>query len=362
MPFDHGTVTFTMFDLPGDLPENLLELFAARKAGPLDGVTEELQLGWVTGHHLLDTTIDAETAMIGGSYHLTLRQAIRKMPSSLLTAVCKREEKAYAKANNLEYVNSKMKKQIKEEAIEKHIQKMPPALSGIPMVLDPESKLLYLGASSQAQIDRFVENFYQVAKVEPLQLNPALLLERFYQTTEASFPALTVGGHPSDERTIGRDFLMFLWYYSETAGKLDHPDYGQFDLLVEAPFVFVDDNAQGAGETSIKKGDSPQRGAEVKAALEVGKKLKRAKISLTRDKQVWVGTFDADLFAFRSFKLPEPEGMGEAEVFDERIECLGILREAFVAYFRKFADSMMGMEFPEFEKAIKSWAKDRDAV
>ena len=144
MPFDRGSFTFAMFDIPAELPENLLDLFAAKKAGPLDAVTDEPQLGWVTGHHLLDTTINEESAQMGGSYYLTLRQAVRKMPASLLNAVCKREEQAYMRANELEYVSSKMKKQIREEAIEKHIQKMPPALSGIPMVLEPHERLLYV--------------------------------------------------------------------------------------------------------------------------------------------------------------------------------------------------------------------------
>lgn len=66
---------------------------------------------------------------------------------------------------------------------------MPPALSGIPMVLDPHEKLLYVGASSRSQIELFIDNFYQTLKVEPLQLTPGLLLEKLFQTTEASFPS-----------------------------------------------------------------------------------------------------------------------------------------------------------------------------
>ena len=112
MPFDRGSFTFAMFEIPGDLPEDFLELFASKKAGPLDAVTAEPQLGWVTGRHLLDTVIDEASAGIGGCYYLTLRQAVRKMPASLLNAICKREEQAYMRANNLEYVSSKVKKQI----------------------------------------------------------------------------------------------------------------------------------------------------------------------------------------------------------------------------------------------------------
>ena len=67
MPFERGSVTFAMFELNGELPEDLLELFAAKKAGPLDAVDAEPQFGWVTGHHLLDTTIDEASAQFGGA-------------------------------------------------------------------------------------------------------------------------------------------------------------------------------------------------------------------------------------------------------------------------------------------------------
>ena len=364
MPFDRGSFTFAMFEIPGDLPEDFLELFASKKAGPLDAVTAEPQLGWVTGRHLLDTVIDEASAGIGGCYYFTLRQAVRKMPASLLNAICKREEQAYMRANNLEYVSSKVKKQIREEAFEKHIQKMPPALSGIPMVLDPHEKLLYVGASSRSQIELFIDNFYQTLKVEPLQLTPGLLLEKLFQTTEASFPVLNISGDaPGGEPSIGRDFLMWLWFYSETVGKLQHPDYGEFDILIEGPLVFdFDGEARGAAETTIKKGENPLRSAEAKAAIEVGKKLKKAKLSMTRANQVWSGTFDADQFAFGSFKLPEGESMNEDEIFSDRVLNLAIFRSAISAYFKKFADAMLGMEFPAFEKSIRDWARNRDAI
>ncbi|MDR0932231.1 MAG: recombination-associated protein RdgC [Victivallales bacterium] len=365
MPFERGSVTFTMFELNGELPDDFLELFSAKKAGTLDSVDAELQFGWVTGHHLLDTTITEESTQLGGCYYLNLRQAVRKMPSSLLNAICKREEQAYMRANQLEYVSSKMRKQIREEAFEKHIKQMPPVLSGIPVVVDPNEKLLFVGASSRTQIELFIDHFFQTAKLEPLQLTPGLLLEKLFKVTSANFPVLNIANLPGDnsEPSIGRDFLMWLWFYSETTGKLEHPQYGQFDILIEAPLTFADEGeAKGAGEIALKKGDSPLRSAEAKAAIAVGKKLKKAKLSVTRDKQIWSGTFDADTFAFGSFKLPEGEELNADEVFAERVQNLIVFREAISLYFTKFAETVMGMEFPKFESEIREWAKNRDAV
>lgn len=216
---------------------------------------------------------------------------------------------------------------------------------------------------SRSQIDLFLDMFYQTVKVEPLQLSPALLLERLCNATMASFPTLTISGRPDAEPVTGRDFLMWLWFYSETTGKLEVPDYGEFDLMIEAPLVFaVADDAQGAEEVTIKKGDSPLRSSEAKAAILNGKKLKKAKLTMTRANQIWTGTFDADQFAFGSFKTPEPEEMNADEVFAERVLNLSIFRAGIIAYFKKFSEAMTGMDFPQFEKEIRAWAQERDAV
>jgi len=362
MPFDRGSVTFAIFEINGEIPENIVDLFAAGKAGALDAVTDEPEQGWVTGHHLLDTAIDGESADFGGSYCLTLRQSVRRIPASLLNALCRREEAAFMRANNRDRISGKDRREIREEVVEKNIQKMPPTLSGVQMLLEPHEKLLYVGASSQTKLDLFVECFSRTTKLDLLQVNPELLLERFGSCTASSFPGLDISGMP-EESAVGRDFLMFLWFYSETVGKLSVPDYGEFDLMIEAPLVFSgDDEGRGAGEAVLKKGASPLRSAEAKAAISVGKKLKKAKLTLTRDNQIWNGTFDADNFVFCSFKLPEGEAMNEYERCAERVEALGAFRAAIMAYFQLFVESMAEGKLAETRQALRKWAGDRDAV
>ncbi len=365
MPFDRGSFSFTMFELAGDIPEDFAKLFLPHKAGTLDSVTSEPQVGWVTGKHLLDTNIDETTIVRGGAYTLTLRQAVRKIPASLLNALCQREEQVFLAANpGRDYVSGKDRKKIREDVMERHINKMPPALSGIPMVLEPHSKLLYLGASSQTQIDLFIDQFYRAVKIEPLQLTPALILDREFQTVPAQIPILELTGSPAAqvEPQIGRDFLTWLLYYAEKTGKITIGN-NEFDIMIEAPLLLTGDGeAHGSQEATIKNGDSPLRSAEVKAALSVGKKLRKAKIALTRDdNSVWSGTFDADNFAFGSFKLPESEEMHPDEVFADRIRALGDFREAWIEYFKIFAKAMLE-EFDNTQDALRQWIKDREAI
>ncbi|MCI5779405.1 MAG: recombination-associated protein RdgC [Lentisphaeria bacterium] len=364
MPFDRGAFSFTMFELTGEIPEEFARLFLPGKAGTLDSVTSEVQVGWVTGKHLLDTNIDETTIVRGGVYSLTLRQAVRKIPASLLNALCQREEQAFLANSGRDYVSGKDRKKIREDVMERHINKMPPALSGIPMVLDRHAKLLFLGATSQTQIDLFIDQFYRATKMEPLQLTPALILDREFHTVPAQFPVLELTGAPIPpaEAQVGRDFLTWLLYYAEKTGKIT-VGANDFDIMIDSPLLLSGDGeAHGSQEAAIKNGDSPLRSAEVKAALSVGKKLRKAKIALTRDdNSIWSGTFDADKFAFGSFQLPESEEMSPDEIFADRIRALEDFREAWTEYFKLFAKSMLE-DFDATEQSLRQWIRDREAI
>ena len=366
MPFENGSLAVTFFELLVDLPENFHEKFAVRRAGTLDSVSkdpeDDAQLGWVA-RHVLDTEITDVSVHRGRFVSMMLRKAKRQVPASLLQAVCRREEQAYLTSKQADFVPSKVRKQIKQDAVAKLLPMMPPSLSSIPFVIDPAAKMLYLGTGSQAAIDLFIEQFAQTIKIEPLQWTPASILAKDFDTTESAFPAVSFCGVRDTEPVIGRDFLTWLWYFSENGGKADLGQDGEFELLIEAPLVFADSGeATGAEETVVKKGNSPQRSAEAKAALATGKKLKKAGFTMARGQEMWTGTFDADRFSFSGLKLPDGEMMAPDERFQERMEFLLLFENAWAAYFKTFAETMLGGGLAGVETKLKKWSSSRDAV
>ena len=161
--------------------------------------------------------------------------------------------------------------------------------------------------------------------------------------------------------TLGRNFLTWLWWYQEeNNGELPKSQLGEFGLLLDGPLVFMSDGA-GALESSIRKG-LPTRSAEAKAALTVGKKLKRATLQFTRAKESWKCSVDADTFLFRGLSLPEGEAMEPHAVFEERMTCLHIFQQLFYALFQKFVnDFKSGKGLDAFEKKAKAWVKNLEA-
>ena len=144
MPFESGSLAVTFFELLEDLPEDFVDKFAAHRAGTLDSVSkdpeDDPQLGWVA-RHVLDTDINDQSVHRGHLISMMLRKAKRQVPASLLQAVCRRDEQVYLSEKQADFVPSKVRKQIKQEAVAKLLPMMPPMLASIPFVIDPKAKM-----------------------------------------------------------------------------------------------------------------------------------------------------------------------------------------------------------------------------
>ena len=365
MPFEHGAFAVTIFSLPDVLPENFLELFSGFKADGLDAVKDEPQIGWVGGQDILETEINESTSICGGMLYLNLRKVERKVPSSFLNAICKHEEFVYKRKNQTASISSKAKKEIKEKAIEENIIKVAPSISSIPMVVDRKNKLLYLGANSPAQIDLFIEHFHKTLNMEPEQITPDWYLSKEFKVDAEDLPNVMFSEHSDGEVTTGRDFLTWLWYFSEQdgGGVLKVGQYGKFSFSIEGPLTFAvaTDEASGAAENTLKNG-SPLRAAEAKAALTVGKKLRKAKLILERGDDIWSGTFDADRFSFSGLNLPEGEKLESESSFEERMTNLHIFFKALGEYFRLFVKTLMSNKWGEEETRIREWVDSKETM
>ena len=112
MPFEIGTFSVTLFALPQDLPEDYIDLLNANRAGGIDFVKEEPEIGWASGRCLLAPKIEQSTVLWNNLIYISLRKAERKIPSSMLKAWCQQAELVWMRSNGRSNVPSKQKKQI----------------------------------------------------------------------------------------------------------------------------------------------------------------------------------------------------------------------------------------------------------
>jgi hypothetical protein len=360
MPFDRGTFSITIFKLAQDLPDDAIELFNSNCAGKLDDVKDEPQIGWVSGRHLLERRIDDETAFLGGYIYLNLRTAQRKVPAALLKAESRMEELAHMKVSGNPDVPRKVKKDIKETIMENRLPQMVPTISGIPIVIDQADNTIYAGATSTRQIDTLLGFFNDTLKIAPIQMTAEeIMLEE--KLNPKDFGSISLIEGETDDYSPGRDFLTWLWYFSEEeGGELDVKGYEKFAMMIDGPLSFIADG-EGALETVVRKGN-PLKSAEASAALNVGKKLKKAKLIFCRADEIWTAGFDADNFSFSSVSLPEGEEMDYASRFAERINNLHIFKTVFSSYCRYFIAQTKKADWPQKLQEIRNWIKNRESL
>lgn len=335
MSFESGSVSFSMFYVPVPLPETIHQRFAKGVLGPIDKLREEELHGWVGPRHLLDREISEATAWPSGFLRLTLCQAQRVIPASLLRAECRIEEMAWMQAEHRDYVNRQQKSEIRQRVVERLLPQMPPQLKGIDFCYDPRAKFLYVTALSEKQFDAFLINFGLTTGVKLIQVDPVAAAWHEAHCRADQWPALGFAAEQWADCAPGREFLMWLWFMSEAqGGEVALAAGGKFAVLVEGPLLF--DQAE-QGETAIRKGE-PMLSAETRAALLSGKKLRRAKLTLARGgEECWTGLFDADTFTFRGLKLPQTEAIDAVGRFQERMEMLDTFRQAFLGLYGTFA-------------------------
>ena len=364
MSFDRGPITYRVCTLPDTLPEDMLERFAANASPALSAIGEEPAWGWVSGRHLLETRIDEETVRIGNFFHLCLREAERKIPASLLNAECRMTELNRMVENGGQRLNRKEKKAIKDEIRERLLPNMPPQLTGTYVVIDKAEKKLYVSATSQRQLDLFLDFFRKALDVEPIPVTPESLATEILGTTPDDIPCLNISPDLPDGSDnnggLGENFLTWLWFFQEErGGTLPTSQLGDFSLMIDGPLVMVADGG-GALESAIRKG-TPTISAEAKAALLVGKKLRQAKLILARGKgEEWSVTVNASDFVFRSLKLPEGETLDEASIFDERMLNLYIFNNVFRGLYQLFLKEMSDPEHAAaYQARAKEWVRNR---
>jgi hypothetical protein len=362
MGFEKGSLSFRMFFAQRDFVETDVEKFAAAALPPLNTLAEEEIHGWVAGRHLLDRNITEETAYLGGYLRLTLTQAQKKVPASLLTAECAVEEMAAMEAEEKQYLNQQARSEIKKDVKERLLPDMPPQLKGIDFVFDERSHMIYCTATSEKQLDAFVLSLMQTTGVIAEVADPESIAAKTESIDVQNWAPASFSDELEDgmvDGTAGREFLMWLWYCSEKRGGLANiPEVGEIAYMVEGPLTFVMEG-KGAHEITLRKGE-PMLSPETKTALLSGKKLKKAKIQFVRGEEAWAFTFDADEFVFRSLKLPQTETFDRVGKFQERMVLLETFREMFFHLYGEFVKERDDSKaWKETKANLCKWVADR---
>lgn len=363
MSFAKGNVSFRMFYVPADLPEDLLPRFQKAQAAPLSTMGNESLVGWVGGRHLLDIPITEENSSFGGYTRLTLMKAERRVPVQLLKAKCAQEEQIWMAANGKPFVDRKNRSEIRKQVMDRLLPEMAPTLSGIQFVYDPRSRLLFLDATSENKVDAFRIGFLNATGLDIIPVCAETIASKRHRVSARDWPKVSFSPEVADqevEDAPGADFLTWLLYATETSGGIFKDEVnGEYSVGLEGPLLLVR-QANGAHETALRKG-LPTVSAEVNTALLAGKKLERSKMMLGRNNEVWSFSLNAANFSFSGVKLPDPKEMLDpASMFQNRMGNLIALSEMMFGLYDVFtAKRKDPAAWSELAADMRRWVAER---
>lgn len=363
MSLESGSVSYRMFYIKPGLPRDHIATFARDALPPVDTLSAGDIQGWVTSRHLLDRNITDDAAIVAGYLRLTLAKAEKKIPPALLKAECKMEELAELQARGIAFLKRKEKSEIKKQVTARLLPDMPPTLTGIDFVCEPDGDILYATATSDKQVDALTLALRGTTGADLIAVTPLTIAAKERKTDLRDLPPTSFSPDFEDETAenrIGRDFLTWLWYFSEACGGIATLDSGEVAVIIEGPLAFVYEGS-GAHETVLRKG-MPVVSAEAKTALTSGKKLKRAKVTFACGDETWSLTLDADEFVCRGVKLPKGETLDAASKFQDRVLALHTLRDILTGFYNRFLNERLNpKEWEAIREDIHKWVSSRRA-
>lgn len=162
-------------------------------------------------------------------------------------------------------------------------------------------------------------------------------------------------------RFLGSEFMMWLWFKSETHdGLMEIEEHGPVEVVYDDRLVLEAYLAET--ERNTLKGGAPAYSAEAKVALQHGKRVSRAKLRVVKDGREWTFTFKAEGMDYSSVKIPSVLSRREDEKFYERMYLVEELEDIMDRLYAEFLSLRLEDGWQDkMVPAMKAWvATDED--
>lgn len=372
MGLQKGPLTFSRYRLSADLPEPIgpfiekqLKTFAFRE---ISTGTEEKSLGWTSLENPLDTHFGSAPYAYGDYLAFTLRIDRKAIPPALLKIKCLEAERKMSKGGRSK-LGKEQREEIKDRLRLELLSQAHPSPSFFDVCWSPAKNRLFFGALSAKPAHDFEDLFKRCFQIPLRPLLPwdpegleASLSRKVKAIPKGPFIAPQEKGEPSDDlRFLGREFLTWLWFKSEErAGTVRVANLGDLQMVFVRRLVLESGDGEYCQSVVCQGLHSDLK--EGKAALRLGKKIKEARIQLTKDTEKWEFTIKADSFQFQSMRLPE--GTNEMDPHDpvgrllERIflveSALTVIDQVFSLFLsRRVSPQWISEEIPRIRKWLE---------
>ena len=316
MGFESGSLSFHAFYLSKGLTPDVMPRFAERALPPLKTLTGEQPLhGWAGPSHALDGDLTEAHCWRGDWLWFAHVTARKQVPPSYLRAATMAELEVERRARDVEFLPRAAKTEVRERVAEALLRDAQPAFACMECAVDLRRDRLLASALNDAAMQTLGPFFRETTGVMPVLCCPESAAYRLRGIDANTLEILNLSPNPDlpkpPDVPLGTEFLTWLFHRWERQSAVFELDGRECGLMFEGPLMVSGDDAPGCHETVLRNGtplDSPEFGI----ALWNGKRLRRAKLTLTQGDIVASATVDALDFAFRSLKVDPPKKSADA--------------------------------------------------
>jgi hypothetical protein len=360
MGFFSGRVSYLRLKVNGPAPgmfteEHLARLKAFQIGKQRVASADDVEVGWIAGEHILDTSFELEKNIVNDTLQFALRIDANKLPADLMRAYMALDLHALASKNPSGKPSTKQKREARESA---RIRIEEEAKDGrflrrkaIPVLWDAQSNELLLGTTAVTNLDRlhtlFQHTFghgFEVLTSGALAYRLAESRDQTRGIDDATLSAFVPATGPKDviwvlDETsrdfLGNEFLLWLWYYLENEDDTIALNDGSDVTVMMSSTLLLECPSGSTGRESITH-EGPTRLPEARRAIQSGKLPRKSGLILVRQETQYELTLSAETLAVSGAKIPAPEASEDRARLEERvtqlrhlIETLDLLYDAF---------------------------------
>lgn len=277
--------------------------------------------GWTVIDDPLNADFNYPQYRFGHYFMFALRVDERRIPASLLKLRCLEAEKQYRGEQGLKKLSREQKQTIREVAAKELATRIPPVPSFYEVCWSWKTASVYFSGTGQKVRDDFVSYFEDTFEIP---------LTPFYVNREPK---------------LNREFLTWLWGKMEEREGTIAVSRGKEIRLEFIKRVLLESGEEEYAESILCQG-AHAGFAEVKEALNRGKKIKEARLCLQEDRDEWEFTLKADDFIVQGLKLPTLSDEEEKEMATnsasimERVflleRLIDLLDELFIVFQKEY--------------------------
>jgi len=402
MAFHSGRVTFARFRVIGDAPldaadPTTLATLAEHSFRETEiGAPEEVEAGWTTGEHLMDTRFTYEKNSFGPRLLFALRVDTHKVPSDVKQAYKRMNEQAAASTSPTGFTSKSEKRTAAEEADRELREQVKTGRfrrsKAVPIMWDLHEKMVYVGALGNTVIEHTCRMFRESFNVDLQRLSAGTMAQEKLESQGKSrdwedlrptaFTAAPTGRTASDDddeagprdpgtpsvpwltRTVdtkdflGNEWLLWLWHLTETQGGVIEVPGGEAALAIDKTLDM--ECAWGIGGKQSLRGDAPTRLREAAEALRTGKWPRKAGLILSDGEQQWELTLQSDALTIGSAALPEiTDAQSPRELIEARLDRIAKLAALIDELYTRFLADRVSGRWPGVKAQVGEWITTR---